>query len=143
MLICYTFIINTYEEEGMSDINTYKNQNGHKNYSDSGILQGTINFIGLECPSFNRQEIPPCSGPYPNFIIRVYAHDNEKEIVATTQTDSNGIYQIILKPGKYLIYSSLESSSTIDIGKANVYEYITIRKNETITKNYNIDAKIR
>jgi hypothetical protein len=127
----------------MSGIDTYQNQNDHKNYSDSGILQGTINFIGLECPPFNRQEVPPCSGPYPNFNITVYTDDNEKEIVATTQTDSNGNYQIALKPGKYLIYASLESPNIMNIEKANVHEYITIQTNETITKNYNIDTKIR
>lgn len=127
----------------MSDTNTYKNQNSHKNYSDSGILQGAVNFIGLECPPFSKQEVPPCSGPYPNFTITVYTDDNKKEMVTTTQTDSNGNYQIILKPGKYSIYSSLESPNTIDIGKANIYDNITIQKNQTITKNYNIDTKIR
>ena len=143
LLICNTFIINTYEEEiVMSDTNTYKNQNDHKNYSDSGI-KGTINFIGLECPPFSKQKVPPCSGPYPNYTITVYTDDKEKKMVTTTQTDSNGNYRIILKPGKYLIYSSLESPNTIDVTKANVYEHITIQKNETITKNYDIDTKIR
>lgn len=144
LLICDTFIIDTYEEEivVMSDIDIYKNQNDHKNYSDSGI-KGTINFIGLECPPFSKQEVPPCSGPYPNFTIAAYTYDKEKKMVATTQTDSNGNYHIILKPGKYLIYSSLESPNRIDITKANVYEHITIQKNETITKNYDIDTKIR
>lgn len=142
LLICYTFIIDTYEEGIMSDINIYENQNDHKKYSGSGI-QGIINFIGLECPPFSKKQTPPCSGPYPDLPISIYTGDNEKKMVATTQTDSNGNYHIILKPGKYLIYSSLESPSTIDITKANVYEHITIQINETITKNYNIDTKIR
>jgi hypothetical protein len=142
LLIYYTFITKSYEEQVVADTNTYKNQNDH-NYSDSGILEGTIEFIGMDCPPFSKQEVPPCSGPFPNLTITLYTNYNEKKIVATTKTDSNGNYQIILKPGKYLIYTSLESPNTIDITKANIYDHITIQKSETITKNYDIDTKIR
>ena len=143
LLICYTFIIDTYPEQIVSDINIDKNQNDQKNYTDSGILQGIINFVGADCPPFSKKQTPPCSGPYPNFTIAIYSDDNEKKMVATTQTDSNGNYHIMLKPGKYLIYASSDSPSTIDITKANVYEHITIQRNETITKNFDIDTKIR
>jgi len=144
VLICYTFIIDTYEERIVSSGNIYENQTDYKNYSDSGI-QGIINFIGSDCPPFSKKQTPPCSGPYPDLPISIYTDDNEKKMVATTHTDSNGSYNIILKPGKYIIYSSSESvlPKTIDITKANVYEHITIPKNETITKNYDIDTKIR
>jgi len=144
LLICYAFIIDTYEERIVSSGNIYENQNDYKNYSDSGI-QGIINFIGSDCPPFSKKQTPPCSGPYPDLPISIYTDDNEKKMVATTHTDSNGSYNIILKPGKYIIYSSSESvlPKTIDITKANVYEHITIPKNETITKNYDIDTKIR
>ena len=144
LLICYTFNIDTYEEGIVSNGNIYEKQNDHKNYSDSGI-QGTINFVGSDCPPFSKKQTPPCSGPYPDLPISIYTDDNEKKRIATTHTDSNGNYHIILKPGKYIIYSSSESllPGTIDITTANVYEHIKILRNETITKNYDIDTKIR
>ena len=144
LVICYTFIIDTYEEEIVSNSNIYENQNVHTNYSDSGI-QGLVKFVGSDCPPFSKKQTPPCSGPYPDLSILIYTDENEKKIIATTQTDSNGNYHIILKPGKYIIYSSSESllPSTIDITKANIYEHIIIPKNKTITKNYDIDTGIR
>ena len=143
ILICHTFIIESYQDQIVLNINTNQNQNNPKNYSESGILQGKIEFIGMDCPPFNKKEVPPCSGPISNLSITAYTDDNEKKMVATTKTDSNGNYQIILNSGNYLIYTSLISPNTLDVTKANIYDHITIQQNETIIKNYNIDTKIR
>lgn len=143
LLICHIFIIESYQEQIVLDNNNNQNQNNPKNYSESGTLEGKIEFIGMDCPPFSKKEIPPCSGPISNLSITAYTDDNEKKMVATTKTDSNGNYQIILNPGNYLIYASSISPNTIDVTKANIYDQITIQQNETIIKNYNIDTKIR
>jgi hypothetical protein len=143
LVSCYIFITDAFGEGVVSDININNNQSYHKNNSDFGMIVGIIEFIGMDCPPISKKEVPPCSGPFPNLPIIAYTDDNEKKIAATTKTDSNGNYQIILKPGNYLIYASLESPSRLDIAKANIYEHITILRNEKITKNFDIDTKIR
>ena len=139
---CYIFITDAFDEVVVSDTNIYKNQSYNNNNSDFGMIVGTIEFIGMDCSPISKK-VPPCSGPFPNLPIAAYTDDNEKKIVTTTKTDTNGNYQIILKPGNYLIYASLESPSRLDIAKANIYEHITIQRNEKITENFDIDTKIR
>ena len=140
---CYIFITDAFDEVVVSDTNIHKNQSLPKNNPDSGIIEGTIEFIGMDCPPFAKKEVPPCYGGLPNLTIIAYTDDNEKEIAATTKTDSNGNYQIILKPGNYILYASWESPRGLDIAKANIYQHITIHKNEKISKNFDIDTKIR
>ena len=140
---CYIFITDAFDEVVVSDINIHKNQSLPKDNSDFGVIEGIIEFIGMECPPFGKKEVPPCSGGLPNVTIIAYTDDNEKEIAATTKTDSNGNYQIILKPGNYILYASLESPRGLDTAKANIYQHITINKNEKISKNFDIDTKIR
>lgn len=140
---CYIFISDAFDQIVVSDTNIRENQSQAKNDSDFGVIEGTIQFIGIECPPFGQKEVPPCSGAFANLIVTAYTDDNEKKMAATTRTDLNGSYQITLKPGNYIIYASLESPSRLDIAKSNIYQQITIHRNEKISKNFDIDTKIR
>jgi len=82
--------------------------------NSTGILEGTVHFIGTRCSS-EQQNIPPCSGPYPNYEIIVYASDGNT-IVKKTTTDENGTYQINLDFDTYVIYEKkLQNNKQVDI----------------------------
>lgn len=75
------------------------------NRDGSGTLSGVVSFSGLNCqpgqPDFN---IPPCSGPYPNYKIEVFREDG-KTIALTAMTDAKGAFNIDLPNGSYVIYT--------------------------------------
>jgi hypothetical protein len=75
------------------------------NQPNGGKVSGVVSFQGLNCqpgqPDFN---IPPCSGPYPNYKIEVYREDGTN-LALTAMTDPKGNYGIELPTGKYVIYT--------------------------------------
>ena len=82
--------------------------------NSTGILEGTVHFIGTNCFS-EQQNIPPCSGPYPNYEIVIYASDGNT-IVKKTTTNENGTYQINLDFDTYVIYEKkLQNNKQVDI----------------------------
>jgi hypothetical protein len=75
------------------------------NRPDTGRVTGVVNFSGLNCqpgqPDFN---IPPCTGPYPNYKVEVYESDG-KSLKTTVMTDLKGNYRVELPSGAYVIYT--------------------------------------
>jgi hypothetical protein len=78
---------------------------GGCNGANVGKVTGSVNFSGLNCqpeqPDFN---VPPCSGPYPNYKIEVYL-ENGTSLALTAMTNSKGQYSIELPSGDYVIYT--------------------------------------
>ncbi len=71
---------------------------------DMGILEGSVHFVGVPCPS-DQTPHPPCDGPYPDYEVVV--HDNLGEtVVARTRTDDHGLYRVPLRAGAYVIYTT-------------------------------------
>lgn len=73
---------------------------------DKGKVTGQVTFSGLPCqpgqPDFN---VPPCTGPYPNYKIEVYEGDDKKNLRLTAMSDSKGNFSIELASGDYVIYT--------------------------------------
>lgn len=73
---------------------------------DTGTVSGTVRFSGLPCqpgqPDFN---VPPCTGPYPNFKLEIYSTLKPETVATTVMTDRNGHYSIELPVGEYIIYT--------------------------------------
>lgn len=68
-------------------------------------LEGMVKFIGKPCiPDDKFFSVPPCSGPYPNYDIKIYNQDTKK-LVLKTKTESKGNFKAILEPGEYVIYT--------------------------------------
>ncbi|UCC71524.1 MAG: hypothetical protein JSV86_14180 [Gemmatimonadota bacterium] len=71
---------------------------------DMGVLEGRVHLVGLPCPP-NSLQRPPCDGPYPNYEVVV--HDsNGQSVVAQTRTDDQGFYDVVLKQGEYVIFTT-------------------------------------
>jgi len=104
--------------------------------NSTGILEGTVDYIGLICVPEQR-DIPPCSGPYPNYEIIVYTSDGNT-VVKKTITDDNGNYQFNLDFGTYVIYEpKLQNNKPIDIPTTIQVD------SSSITHNVIIDSGIR
>ena len=77
--------------------------------TNSWNLEGKVFFKGSSCnPSSTFFKVPPCTGPYPNYEVNIYSNNNnnsEKTLIATTKTDADGNYRILLEPGQYVIYT--------------------------------------
>ena len=121
---------------GTIDNNISKSSNQANSYEWN--LQGTVNFKGKPCapnsPSFR---VPPCSGPYPGYEIEIYT--DEKNIITKAKTDVNGNFKLLLKPGKYLIYTRS------GISKSNLKTtYFAIEKGkQTILPAIIVDTGLR
>jgi hypothetical protein len=78
---------------------------GGCNRVHGGRVSGTVQFHGLNCqpgqPDFN---VPPCTGPYPNYKVEIYKGDG-KTLATTAMTDPQGSYRIDLPDGEYVIYT--------------------------------------
>ncbi len=66
-----------------------------------GTLNGRVTFVGTPCPQSSG---PPCDGPYPNYEVVVFAADGVTE-VARTRTGPEGIFDLALNEGDYVIYT--------------------------------------
>ncbi|HEX2899385.1 MAG TPA: hypothetical protein VHS96_06665 [Bacteroidia bacterium] len=86
----------------------------------SGKVAGTVIFSGLGCqpgqPDFN---VPPCTGPYPNYKVEVYEARDEKHLKTTAMTDARGNYAIELPKGDYVIFT--QSGPKEDNVKKNAF----------------------
>lgn len=73
---------------------------------DVGTVAGVVKFSGLPCqpgqPDFN---VPPCTGPYPNFKLEIYAAAKPDVIALTAMSDAKGNFRIELPVGEYIIYT--------------------------------------
>jgi hypothetical protein len=121
--------------------NTNQTYNNPINYKFMNIaiemksgLNGTVYFMGLECPPTGDKKTPPCSGPYPNYEILVY-DEGGNNVIAKTKTNDKGEYFILLEPKNYVIYTQA--------GISNQSNLITIKENEITNKNLTIDKGIR
>ena len=69
----------------------------------SGLIEGKVKFVGVPCGPDGPTQVPPCSGPYPNYEILVYAADGVT-LETRIRSDKVGKYKIDLIPGNYIIY---------------------------------------
>lgn len=76
------------------------------NKPKTGKLMGIVAFSGLPCqpgqPDFN---VPPCTGPYPNYKVEVYKSGDETNPKTSATTDARGYYSIELPAGDYVVFS--------------------------------------
>jgi hypothetical protein len=56
--------------------------------------------------------IPPCSGPYPNYEIKMYSTKDCKHVVSKTKSDQNGSYRMMLSPGNYAICANSDVTTS-------------------------------
>lgn len=98
----------------------------------TGVLEGTVIFIGLPCADGN---VPPCEGPYPNYRVIIYSSDGRTE-VATAVTGSLGNYSIRLREGDYAVYSG---SGPVSEKKNQV----SVRSGVTTRLDLTLDTGIR
>lgn len=98
----------------------------------TGVLEGTVIFVGLPCMDGN---VPPCNGAYPNYRIIIYSSDGRTE-VATAVTGSLGNYSIRLPEGDYVVYSP---SGPVSMKKNQV----SVRPGVTARLDLTLDTGIR
>lgn len=67
-------------------------------------MQVSVFNDGLQCPPNGKGKVPPCSGPYPDYNLKIITSEG-KNISITT--DSNGLFRTTLKPGAYVISNDL------------------------------------
>ncbi|MFN8396921.1 MAG: carboxypeptidase-like regulatory domain-containing protein [Bacteroidia bacterium] len=76
------------------------------NKPKTGKLMGIVSFHGLPCqpgqPDFN---VPPCTGPYPNYKVEVFKANDEVNPQTSATTDARGYYSIELPAGEYIVFS--------------------------------------
>lgn len=70
-----------------------------------GILEGGVRFRGKPCPPSIYTTVPPCSGPYPNYEIAIYAEKILDRPYITTKTNILGKFRLALEDGNYVIYT--------------------------------------
>lgn len=103
---------------------------------DLGIVQGKVMFSGLPCqpgqPDFN---VPPCSGPYPKYEIKVYSTKAPETVAVTTMSDENGNFKIILPAGDYVIKTMKGPGMTVD-------NPFTIEKDKSTPLNLKVSSGI-
>ena len=80
-----------------------QSQRSNSSAMTSGI-QGTVYFMGTDCPPTLSKKVPPCTGPYPGYEVIIYANDG-KTPIKSINTDANGTYFVQLTPGNYVIYT--------------------------------------
>src|ERR687889_75515 len=76
---------------------------GNESSSMIAGVRGTVYFNGMDCPPTAAKTVPPCSGPYPEYNLTIFAQDG-KTIITTVKTDMMGNYSVSLEPGHYIIY---------------------------------------
>jgi len=76
-----------------------------KSLTDSSLIRGnldaSVNYLGKNCPTNSKTNTtPPCSGPYVNFLVRVFDASTDK-VKAVSLTDKQGKVLINLPVGNY------------------------------------------
>lgn len=99
-----------------------------------GKVAGTVSFKGVPCqpgqPDFN---VPPCSGPYPNYEVIIYHASAPEQPVLTIKSGSDGNYHADLPAGDYRIYTQNGIRAT-----DRTEHKFTIKPAETITLNLTV-----
>lgn len=106
--------------------------------SNSGVIYGTVYFMGLECNPLNMR-VPPCDGPYSNYEVIVY-DESGTLIIDRTFTDNYGEYTFTMLPGTYVIYSQ---TVDINMNPVAIPNTIQLNINEQIEFDINIDSGIK
>jgi hypothetical protein len=121
-------------DENKNDAKEVLNDTHNSKLEDFSV-QGTVFFRGLPCLPEN-MEVPPCSGPYPNYKIIVYSEDNH--VINSTFTNNKGEFRLFLPNGKYNIFTQAGPSQSMQ--KPNNF---TICETKTESLNLIIDTGIR
>jgi hypothetical protein len=107
-----------------------------KKSSHSSGIKGTIVSTG-NCPGPQRKDDNSC-GPRPYqgpLAVKLVSND---QVVATTSSDGNGKFSIVVPPGKYLITQSGESKYPIIHS-----DEIVVLKHRFTTVNLSADLGMR
>lgn len=90
-----------------------------------GTVQGAVKHDGKPCEEGSADyKVPPCSGPYANYEVKVHLDDGSEKFVKATKADAKGNFSLSLAPGKYVIYTqdggnvddALPNSFTVESG---------------------------
>ena len=69
-----------------------------------GFVDGKVEFRGVPCqPGQTDFKVPPCSGPYPNYEVKIFRPDTGTEPVLSIKTGPDGRFRSELPPGDYVI----------------------------------------
>lgn len=102
-----------------------------------GTLDATVTYIGRNCSAQKIKKVPPCSGPYTNYFVRIFSKKNNT-IVAANLTDSLGKILMNLPTGDYY-FLSRENVSNNKPYRAD----FAITKDKRTYMNFIIDLGIR
>jgi hypothetical protein len=106
--------------------------------SEEGTITGTVFFSGVPCPA-DRLRVPPCDGPYPDYEVVLYKSDGATA-VARMRTGAEGVYEVSVPPGTYVIYSQAIGFS----GKMEeIPNTVAVEAGKAIRFNFSIDTGIR
>lgn len=114
-----------------------------KKLTDSGVLlsrgtlDATVNYLGKDCSKEKIKKVPPCSGPYANYFVRIFGKKNSV-VIAANLTDSLGKVLVNLPAGDYYFLSRELDKD----GKPYRADF-TIRANKRTYKNFVIDLSAR
>lgn len=108
--------------------------------TQNGKIIGHIS-IGPICPVETNPPQPQCQPTietYKAFPLTLFRNDGYPVKVATIIGDSNGYYELVLEPGKYVI----QHEGTSGIGGMQPASF-TVEKGKTLTLDLSIDTGIR
>lgn len=100
-----------------------------------GNLSATVFFSGAACNPQQKMKIPPCSGPYSNYLVKIFKKGNG--VVASVLSDSDGKISLSLPAGEYYWLQNEKS-----ISPAHPVSFV-ILPNQTITTEFIIDTGLR
>jgi hypothetical protein len=110
-----------------------------QNTTTAAKVAGVVTFSGLGCqpgqPDFN---VPPCTGPYPNYKVEIYEASDEKHLKTTAMTDGRGNYSVELPKGEYVIFT--QNGPKDDNLKRNAF---SVSDKGTVNLNLNVSTGIQ
>jgi hypothetical protein len=109
------------KSEGISVLSSKQNKS-------LGMLEGSVYFRGKPCPPNISFAVPPCSGPYPNYEIAIYADNMLNRPYKTIKSDVLGKFRLTLETGTYVIYTRIGPFKS-DLKST----HFSITKNKTVT----------
>ncbi len=107
-------------------------------------LQGTATGVGVLTGSVRRGPVQggpclfPCDEPAKYFTVNIYDASGTN-IVATTKTDANGLFQIALPEGVYTVFTKCQEGLPVCSGPVQVM----IRAGQTATVTISVDTGLR
>jgi hypothetical protein len=102
----------------------------NSSYNTNWKLEGTVWYVGLQCPPESKFSVPPCTGPYPDYEFIIKSSDGKNAYIV--KTDSQGKFEIFLEPQSYIVVAQNTIKYNFTIQKDSQHPPINILINSDL-----------